>query len=105
MACKHHPGSATVTVINGWGDCARCQAGMQAAAAQVDAHVSPRACFIWYKNATEGWAPIQGTGCAHYVAHQLNIRIGSPGTTCLQGFLYRVPLIITGRTALTGGIA
>jgi hypothetical protein len=79
---------------------------MRDAAAQLDPHVTPRDCFVWYKNAAEGWQPIAGTGCAHYVAHQLNIRVGgpSPSNTCLNGMTYRVPLMLTGKTLVTGGL-
>jgi hypothetical protein len=103
MACIHHPALAVTVIIDGWGYCARCVQGMQIAAAKVDAHVTPSDCFVWYKNAAEGWQPIAGTGCAHYVAHQLNIRCGGPSERCLKGFTYRVPILTTGKTKITAG--
>lgn len=59
------------------------------ARALVDAHVVPRDCFIELKSTKQGWGPITGTGCAHWVAHQ---RGGPSGTThvCQQGMKYRV---------------
>ncbi len=104
MPCVHHPSAAQAVVIGGRSYCARCQAGMRAAAARLDAHVTPRDCFVWYKNAQEGWQPIEGTGCAHYVSHQCNIHAGGPGVQCLAGFTYRVPVMLTGKTRVVGGL-
>jgi hypothetical protein len=104
MGCVHHPSAPIVAVISGLRYCANCVAGIRAAATQLDPHVTPPACFVWYKNSAEGWQPIAGTGCAHYVAHQLNIMVGGPPNTCLNGFTYRVPLILTGKTLVTGGL-
>jgi hypothetical protein len=63
------------------------------ARALVDGHVVPRGCFIEYKGTREGWGPITGTGCAHWVAHQ---RGGPTGTAhvCQQGFKYRVTEVL-----------
>jgi hypothetical protein len=65
---------------------------MQAAVASLDGHVTPRDCFIWYSGNRNGWARIIGTGCAHYVAHQLNIGVGGP--RCLAGFSHRVADVV-----------
>ena len=105
MACVHHPSSATVSILNGRGYCGKCVQGMKAAAANLDAHVTPRDCFVWYKNAAEGWQPIAGTGCAHYVAHEQGVRFGGPSGTCLLGFTYRVPALLTVKNQVTGGLS
>jgi hypothetical protein len=65
----------------------------------VDRHVQPRDCFVWYQAAND-WEPITGTGCAHWVAHQLNIRNGASGDRCMAGMTYRVRVLIQGRTAI-----
>jgi hypothetical protein len=105
MACVIHPGSQQVTVIGGRGYCAACQRGIRAAVARLDAHVTPPDCFVWYKNSAEGWTPIFGTGCAHYVSHQMGINFGTAADKCLAGFTYRVPVMLTGRTRVTGGLS
>lgn len=65
------------------------------AIAQVDNHVSRKNCFVTFDGKT--WKPIEGTGCAHYVAHVLGIKKGAPGSTaCLEGFAIRVPQLISG---------
>lgn len=104
MSCTIHPGTATAVVLYGRSYCARCQHNIQAAAAQLDNHVTPRDCFVWYTGVQAGWAPIAGTGCAHYVAHQLGIQAGPPGAVCLAGYVYRVPMVIVGRQRVTGGL-
>src|SRR5256885_16011831 len=105
MACEIHPNATTAIVVGGRRFCASCQTGMQRAASQLDGHVTPRDCFVWYKNSHDGWQPIEGTGCAHYVSHQLNIRVGGPGQRCLAGFTYRVPDALVSKTQVTGGLA
>ena len=70
-----------------------------AAVAQVPTHVSPDTCFVWNggSNAPQGypWRVIPGTGCAHWVAHELGIT-GTPG--CDTGHALRVSQVIAGRT-------
>ena len=105
MPCAIHPGVASTVVLFNRSYCARCQRDIQAAVAQLDNHVTPRDCFVWYKGSHDGWAPITGTGCAHYVAHQLGIQAGPPGALCLAGYVYRVPMVIIGRQRITGGWA
>lgn len=61
----------------------------------VDAHVVPRDCFIWYVNNRIGWGPIPGTGCAHWVAHEMNITRGG-NNVCQLGFTFRVRDLIAG---------
>lgn len=92
--CFHHPGSTSVVTHNGRNYCQRCRDGQVAAAAQVDAHVQPPNCFVWYTGGASGWTPLPGTGCAHWVAHQLGIR---GGAVCLEGYTIRVPDLVRGR--------
>jgi hypothetical protein len=105
MPCVIHPGTSAAVTLYGRSYCARCQRDIQTAVGQLDNHVTPRDCFVWYTGGRTGWAPIAGTGCAHYVAHQLGIRAGAPGTLCLAGYVYRVPLVIVARTRVTGGLS
>lgn len=86
--CVHHPGRKSATKVGGNGYCERCEKDMKAAVKKVDKHVAPKDCFIWYKNAREGWQPITGTGCAHWVAHEKNIKRGK--NRCLAGYTGRV---------------
>jgi hypothetical protein len=59
--------------------------------------IVPSACFVTFKSTALGWAPLDGTGCAHYVAHQLNIRRGRPGiSACDLGYCIKVPLLVQG---------
>ncbi len=64
------------------------------AVADVPAHVVPKACFVWIAGHGH-WMVIPGTGCAHWVAHQMNL---TSGATCDSGFSIRVPDVIAGRT-------
>ena len=59
------------------------------ARALVRADVEPRDCFITDTGRT-GWVPIDGTGCAHWVAHQRGIWGGEPGATCQKNHPVRV---------------
>jgi hypothetical protein len=60
---------------------------------QVDAHVEPKACFVWHQGSKQGWTPIPGTGCAHWISHQLGI---SRGLRCDAGLSTRVRDVIAG---------
>jgi hypothetical protein len=62
--------------------------------------VQPKECFITYFG-NGAWKPIDGTGCAHWVAHQKNIQSGSAMDKCLNGFTVRVKALIIGRTQVT----
>ncbi len=105
MPCVIHPSAPRAAFICGRPYCARCQADINAAVARLDAHVTPRDCFVWYTGGHTGWAPIAGTGCAHYVAHQLGISTGGHGARCLADFSYRVSAVILGRGEVHGGLA
>ena len=64
---------------------------------RVPAHVEPKDCFVWYVNNKVGWDTMPGTGCAHWVAHQLNI---TDGLACDKGFTVRVRDIVARRVAV-----
>lgn len=96
--CVIHPSVAAVLTVNNRGYCAACQTAIQAARTRVDRHVQPPSCFVWYEGGTQGWQPIPGTGCAHWVAHQLGMRSTALANVCLEGFPIRVPTVIQGKT-------
>lgn len=75
--------------------CAKCRDGMIAARKEVSRDVVPKDCFIVYRG-NDTWTPIIATGCAHWVAHQLDIHTGWGGDKCLLGYTYRVPVLIEG---------
>ena len=58
----------------------------------MDRHVSAKDCFIWYRRNDE-WKPIAGTGCAHWVAHEKDIKSGRADDECLFGYTYRVRVL------------
>ena len=96
--CKHHPGRTEAVNLNGVGYCEQCRDGIEAAGKKVDKHVEPKACFVWYKDSKTGWTPITGYGCAHWVAHQLNIKRGKQ--KCLLGFPGRIKELIAGMSVI-----
>ena len=64
------------------------------AVALVPAHVVPKVCLVWFENRRAGWSPIPGTGCAHWVSHQLGFQTG---LTCAAGYSVRVQDVIEGK--------
>lgn len=66
------------------------------AEANVPTHVEPKSCFVW-EDGPSGyrWRPIPGTGCAHWVAHELGID-GNPG--CYEGRAIRVIQVIADKS-------
>ena len=96
--CILHPGRVSVASEFGNDYCAQCRDGIVAARADVDRHVEPKDCFVWYAS-NDNWQPITGTGCAHWVSHQLGIRRSGP--KCAAGYPYRVRDVISGRTEIT----
>ena len=58
----------------------------------MDKHVSPKVCFVWYANSKEGWTPMPGTGCAHWVAHEKGYKGGS--VKCDEGYPCRVKDVV-----------
>jgi hypothetical protein len=97
--CSLHPGRDSVAVIFDKNYCVNCRNGILAARGRVDQHVQPKDCFIWYVS-NDNWQPITGTGCAHWVSHQLNIHAGTVGDRCLSGFTYRVRTLVSSLTAV-----
>jgi len=98
--CTFHPGRDSVIEIDGSFYCAICQDGITAARCHVPQHVEPKDCFVWYAS-NDNWTPISGTGCAHWVAHQLNIRATGAGDQCLAGFAYRVRSLVACRNPVS----
>ena len=97
--CNLHPGRDAVKAVGGKQYCQICINGQTAAASQVaqmNPHVQPKDCFVTFKGG-DIWAAIPGTGCAHWVAHQLNISRGAVFNQCLLGRTIRVPDLITGK--------
>jgi hypothetical protein len=94
--CKHHPGRQaerllpdSVALFLQVEYCKYCLDSMATAIGNVNRHVTPKSCFITYTG--REWAPIPGTGCAHWVAHQKGIR---HGLKCMAGYTLRVPDLI-----------
>jgi hypothetical protein len=83
--CALHPGRDSVTIVFGKNYCEKCRDGIAAARHRVDRHVEPKDCFIWYVS-NDNWQPITGTGCAHWVSHQMNIHAGTGSDCCFSGF-------------------
>jgi len=94
MKCIYHPGRDASGHSHDGAYCAQCHEAMRAAAAQVDGHVAPKPCFIWYRGGG-AWAPITGTGCAHWVAHEKGMGGGSG--TCLEGKILKVVDLVRGK--------
>jgi len=78
------------------GLCEECAKQVQAAQPDIRPHVTPKECFVTYDGSKKGWRAIVGTGCAHWVAHQLRIRRGRPDEVCAEGYTYRVVDVIAG---------
>ena len=93
--CREHTGTKAVTSMFG-GLCEKCEEQVKKAQANVRRHVSPKECFITYEDSKVGWRAINGTGCAHWVAHERNIKRGAAGAKCEDGFTMRVPELIAG---------
>ena len=97
--CFRHPGRDSVIIVAAKNYCQTCKDGQEAAVAQVvlkNKHVEPKACFVIYKGG-DTWLPILGTGCAHWVAHQLDISSGAPSDHCLEGHTFKVGDVVRGR--------
>ena len=74
----------------------RCYSTKEEAVSHVPAHVVPKDCFVWKDGpSSHPWRVIPGTGCAHWVAHQLGI---GRGAACYDGYSIRVRDVISGRT-------
>lgn len=93
MKCVYHPGRDSSGTRFGKNYCRQCMAGIDSAKNDVARHVAPRECFVTYTGGDD-WRPISGTGCAHWVSHQLSI--SKAGETCLAGCTLRVPDLVSG---------
>src|SRR5262249_3345395 len=63
---------------------------------QVDKHVSPKECFVWFMDNKRGYEPIPGTGCAHWVAHEKGWNSGKESSNgCKKNYLIRVKEIVS----------
>ncbi len=97
--CCIHPGRESAGVVFGKPYCQICINGQKAAVKTVvdtNSHVEPKDCFITYKHG-DLWEAFTGTGCAHWVSHQLNISQGSSWNKCLKGCSIRVPDVVFGK--------
>jgi hypothetical protein len=94
--CLIHSAVKAVYSLYGQSYCEKCKKDMEEARKKVDKHVVPKECFIEYKGSKAGWGAIDGTGCAHWLAHQKNVKKGS--AKCLAGFTLRVPDMVTGKS-------
>lgn len=100
MPCVHHPSRAHVPpAVYGRDYCARCRSGIAASQKAVPGHVEPKDCFVWYEGGDD-WDAISGTGCAHWVAHQLNVPTPAEPARCLANKPVRVARLIEGRRAI-----
>lgn len=97
--CVFHPGRDVTVSAAGKGYCSKCEEGQKTARILIDAHVKPKGCFIVYRGG-DSWAPIIGTGCAHFVAHEKNMRALGGVEGCLESFLIRVPDLLPGKTEI-----
>lgn len=95
--CKEHPGRNAAGVRFGNNYCQRCLDGIANAQANVDVHVVPKDCFIVF-NGGDSWTPIPGTGCAHWVAHEMGIVKGT--VHCMASRTVRVPDLIRNTTTV-----
>ena len=91
--CINHPGRDSVIALYQKNYCSECRQGMLAARILVKKHCEPRTCFITYAKANT-WERIVGTGCAHFVSHQLGISASSGNFKCLAGYFTRVPDLV-----------
>jgi len=78
------------------GLCKICAKQVKAAHLITDRHVELKECFVWFRDNSMGWRSLteEGTGCAHWVAHQLNIK--GAYNVCAAGYKFRVPDLIAG---------
>jgi hypothetical protein len=68
---------------------------LQQAVKDVDSYIEPHDCFVWFMNSREGYAPIPGTPCAHYVSHQLGMTREHPSDqVCAEKYLIRVEDVV-----------
>ncbi len=93
--CVEHPGRDGVVSYGGEYYCARCRDGIIRARTRVGHDIDPRECFVVFRGG-DTWEKIMGTGCAHWVAHERQIRNGGKDGECLLGYTLRVEDLIAG---------
>lgn len=95
--CREHRGRKAEKYVDGVGWlCKNCAEEVESEQAKIGNDIVPKACFVTYEGNKLGWKRIEGTGCAHWVAHQLNIKRGQPGEICAEGYTLRVPDVFAG---------
>jgi hypothetical protein len=93
--CVKHRGRDGVMSYGGNYYCAKCRDGIIRARTQVGHDIDPRECFVVFCGG-DAWEKIEGTGCAHWVAHERQIRSGGNDEGCLLGYTLRVEDLIAG---------
>jgi hypothetical protein len=84
--CTYHPARSAAGSKFGRNLCQQCLNGMAGAVALVETHIVPKECFVRYRDA-DYWAPITGPGSAHWLAHQLDVKVGD---VCPAGSSLRI---------------
>lgn len=100
MKCTLHPGRDAAAKVFDKPYCQKCLESIAIARSSIDKHVEPKECFITFLG-NGAWKAIDGTGCAHWVAHQRDIHTGSGNDKCLRGFTYRVKVLVQGKVQVT----
>jgi hypothetical protein len=93
--CVEHRGRDGVMSYGGNYYCAKCRDGIIRARTRVGGDIEPPDCFVMFRGG-DTWEKIDGTGCAHWVAHERQIRRGGRDTECLLGYTLRVEDLIAG---------
>jgi hypothetical protein len=91
--CIYHPGREGIVLYERHYYCARCRQGIEDARRDVGRDIEPRDCFVWFRGG-DTWEKITGTGCAHWVAHEIDR--GGEDQECLLGNTLRVEDLISG---------
>lgn len=91
--CFQHPGREGVMLYGRKYYCAKCRKNIDDARRSVGHDIDPRQCFVEFCGG-DTWKKIEGTGCAHWVAHEINCGCKDEG--CLLGYTLRVEDLIAG---------
>ncbi len=93
--CVYHLGREGVVLYGRNYYCAKCKEGIEGARGDVGGDIYPPECFVMFHGG-DTWKAIIGTGCAHWVAHEREIRSGGKDERCLLGYTLRVEDLIAG---------
>ncbi len=93
--CFYHPGREGVVLYGRHYYCAKCKEGIERAKRDVHGDIHPPECFVMFHGG-DSWKAIIGTGCAHWAAHEREIRSGGNDERCLLGYTLRVEDLIAG---------